>query len=316
MLSIINRFKEANKRNYKPYYKRKFIFNFFEYIMYFCIDNYLLIKQSYNLITDLNKLQELKKTSTLRNTMNRTNVFVFANGPSLKKLDFFKVKKYQEEGFKIFCVNSFIGDGTDLIFIPDYYVLSDPAFFGFYNELYENLGKEADKRIKEIKNNVNALKNNKDIKLFVPIQFYRMLDMNNEIFYFNDIEYIWFNKNVSNIIYPRSYISMTAYKALAIACFMGFKKIYICGFDNDYFKNITVDIENNLYYANMHFREQEDSKIRKVVHNEASNIAELLLVFSSLFEDLYKFPKDRIINLDNESLVDAFSKKHDLDVYI
>jgi hypothetical protein len=312
---FVNKLKNNIKRKYKPYYKRTFSFNLFDYMVYFLLDHYLLIKQLYLILSSKNKIKELKKTSLLRNAMNHTNAFVFANGPSLKKLDFFKVKKYQEEGFKIFCVNSFIGDGTGLIFIPDYYVLSDPAFFGFFNELYEILDKEADKRIEEIKNNINALKNNKDIKLFVPIQFYRKLDMDNEIFYFNDIEYRWFNKNVSNIIYPRAYLSMTAYKALAIACFMGFEKIYICGFDNDYFKNITVDIENNLYYTNMHFKEQGDSKIRKVTHSEASNIAELLLDFSSLFEDLYKFPKDRIINLDKESLVDAFSKKHDLDIY-
>lgn len=311
----VNKLKNNIKRKYKPYHKRKFSFSLFDNMIYFLLDHFLLIKYLYLIMSDVNKIKELKKTSFLRNTMKHTNAFVFANGPSLKKLDFFKVKKYQEEGFKIFCVNSFIGDGTGLTFVPDYYVLSDPAFFGFFNELYENLGKEADKRIKEIKNNINALKNNKDIKLFVPIQYHRKLDMDNEIFYFNDIEYRWFNKNVSNIIYPRAYLSMTAYKALAIACFMGFKKIYISGFDNDYFKNITVDIENNLYYTNMHFKEQGDSKIRKVTHSEASNIAELLLGFSLLFEDLYGFPKDRIINLDKESLVDAFSKKHDLDVY-
>jgi len=311
----VYKLKNNIKRKYKQYCKRKFSFNLLDYIVYFLLDHCLLLIRLYSILSSKSKIKELKKTSLLRNTMKHTSAFVFANGPSLKKLDFFKVKKYQEEGFKIFCVNSFIGDGTGLIFIPDYYVLSDPAFFGFYDELYENLGKEADKRIKEIKNNINALKNNKDIKLFVPIQFYGRLDLNNEIFYFNDIEYRWFNKNVTNIIYPRSYLSMTAYKALAIACFMGFKKIYICGFDNDYFKSITVDLENNLYYANMHFKEQGDDKVKKVLYNEASNVAELLLGFSSLFEDLYKFPKDRIINLDNESLVDAFSKKHDLDVY-
>jgi hypothetical protein len=247
--------------------------------------------------------------------MNHTSAFVFANGPSLKKLDFLKIKKYQEEGFKIFCVNSFIADGTDLIFIPDYYVLSDPAFFGFFNELYEIHGKEADKRVEEIKKNINALKKYKNIEIFIPIQFHGKLDMPNEIFYFNDIEYRWFNKNVSNILFPRFYLSMTAYKALSIASFMGFKKVYICGFDNDYFKHITVDAENDLYYLNDHFKEQEDSKIIKVTCNEALNIAELLHGFSSLFEDLYKFPKDRIVNFDSESLLDAFNKKHDLDVY-
>jgi len=315
MLSIINRFKEVIKRNYKPYYKRKFTFNLFTYIFYLFIDHYFLIRDLYKLLIDFNKLKELKKTNRLRNSMNHTSAFVFANGPSLKKLDFLKIKKYQKEGFKIFCVNSFIGDGIGLIFIPDYYVLSDPAFFGFFNELYEILGKEADKRVEEIKNNINVLKKYKDIKLFVQIQFYGKLDMPNEIFYFNDTEYMWFNKNVFNILFPRFYQSMTAYKALAVASFMGFKKIYICGFDNDYFKHITVDAENDLYYLNMHFKEQKDSKIRKVPYNEASNIAELLRSFSSLFEDLYKFPKDRIINLDSESLVDAFSKKHELDVY-
>jgi hypothetical protein len=45
------------------------------------------------------------------------------------------------------------------------------------------------------------------------------------------------------------------------------------------------------------------------------NVAEELLAYSRLFSDLYGFSKFDIVNLDPDSLTDAFPKFHNLDIY-
>ena len=109
---------------------------------------------------------------------------------------------------------------------------------------------------------------------------------------------------------------MTAYKALSIACYMGYEKIYVCGFDNSYFKSIFVDKDNNVYYNDEHYyspRRPIDLKYK--VSHEGRSVGELLYTHHFLFKQLEKYRGFPIINLDEESLVDAFKKHHDLDVY-
>ena len=121
---------------------------------------------------------------------------------------------------------------------------------------------------------------------------------------------------------------MTAYKALAIACYLGYSRIYVCGFDNDYFKSITASDSNELYYTDNHFyHTQKDGinedggdstgespyKVNKEI--EGNSTGELLYLHHFLFKHLEKFNKYEIYNLDKNSLVDAFSKHHNLDIY-
>jgi len=306
-MNIPKLIKKMLKGKYIQYHKRFFITNPLTYFNLFLLDHFMLI---YYYIKNYRAMfSEFKKTYRLKNSMRGYKAFVFGNGPSLKRLDFKKVSKYQSEyGFKVFCINSFIGDGKNIDLVPDYYVLSDPAYFGFSEGISEE-------RRLEIEKNLEALSNFSSIDIFIPINFYGKLNLPNQIYYFNDCEYRWLIKQATNILLPRGYLSMTAYKALAIACFMGFDKIYILGFDNDWIKSLIVDDKNNIWYKNLHFKEQADTGIHLVKNEEAKNIAELLLSFSYLFEDLYLFPKDKIVNLDPLGLVDAFSKNHELDIY-
>ncbi|GIU70248.1 MAG: hypothetical protein KatS3mg002_1484 [Candidatus Woesearchaeota archaeon] len=203
------------------------------------------------------------------------------------------------------CVNSYITSGNEEIVLPDIYVLSDPAFFGYT----QNITKEREKEIKKAIEKLNRL----NILCFIPVEF-RKRNILKNVLYFEDFEYRW-SKNVMDITKPRSYLSMTAYKALAISIYLGFQKIYICGFDNDWFKSIEVNEQNEIYYLNNHFVNQADSGLKKVDRYEANNLGELLYAHSFLFLDFYKFPRDRIINLDKSGLIDAFTKEHNLDVY-
>lgn len=45
------------------------------------------------------------------------------------------------------------------------------------------------------------------------------------------------------------------------------------------------------------------------------NVVDFFLDYSIMFADLYKFSKFNIINLDKNSFVDSFSKKHNIDIY-
>ena len=136
--------------------------------------------------------------------------------------------------------------------IPDFYVLSDPVYFGLDQELH------TEETLKEIKIDLELIEKN-NVTLFIPLKFKNKLNIKTNVYYFNDIELRRFNKNIIDITRPRNYLTMTAYKALSVACYLGFKKIYIAGFDNDYFKAIKVDKENRIYYKEEHYIEQWSS---------------------------------------------------------
>jgi hypothetical protein len=104
---------------------------------------------------------------------------------------------------------------------------------------------------------------------------------------------------------------MTGLKAMSIACYLGYKTIYICGFDNDQWTKIKVDKYNNIFMRGSHFYGNRryykfDHKIR---------VGSYLKKFAEIFENYELFKNYKIINLDKNSLISTFSKKHNLNVY-
>lgn len=260
-----------------------------------------VLSMGYYLIYILLQRDNLKKTKELKNIKKGLRCFVFANGPSMNLLDAKKIGQYQNSGFDVICVNSYLlSDMADTV-VPDYYVLSDPISFGASKNLVPDAVMDAQKKVIERVNDLN-------IPVFIPAQF-----TNNSLkhyYIFNDLE----NRFTSNInpIKPRGYLSMTAYKALAIACYLGYDTIFICGFDNNYFKTFSVDENNDIYYVDKHY--YDTGFKRNVRPNKGEGLGNLLWEHHLLFKNLELFKKYNIINLNKNSLVDAFSKKHDLDV--
>ena len=70
---------------------------------------------------------------------------------------------------------------------------------------------------------------------------------------FNDFETSWILSSNINPLYPRSFLTLSAYKALAIATYCGYDKVYICGFDNTYIRDLGCDENNKLYRIINHF---------------------------------------------------------------
>jgi hypothetical protein len=253
----------------------------------------------------------------LKNSMKGKEVFVFAGGPSINNLDPLKIKNYCEtNNSSVFCVNYFLNSVFAANSKIDYLVLSDPRSF--------------DMSVEESKL-ANSNLEKMDIKgVFVPEQLQDKLSKisTKKIFKFNDSETSHiFSKNINPTI-PRSYVSMTAYKALAIAIFMGFDKIYICGFDNTYLKDLGCDENNRLFRKSVHFytneiqgKDQENHKrenkqmLQSRKNLQERNITDEILANSRLFSDLYRFRKHPVFNLDADSLTDAFPKDLSLDIY-
>lgn len=245
---------------------------------------------------------ELKRTKELKNTKKGKKCFVFANGPSMNLLDIRKIERYQKSGFDVICVNSYIISEMAKTVIPDYYVLSDPVSFGASNNAVSDDIINAQKRQLFCLNNLN-------IPVFIPAQFSH--DLIKNYYIFNDFENR-FSKNIDPLK-PRGYFTLTAYKALAIACYLGYETIYICGFDNDYFKMISVDENNVVYYNNKHF--YDDGEKTKAISSCGNTISDLFWDNYLIFKQLELFNNYNIINLNKTGFVDAFSKKHNIDVY-
>ena len=247
---------------------------------------------------------KLKKTKVLKNTKKGKKCFVFGNGPSMNLLDIRKIEHYQKTGFDVICVNSYILSEMARTIVPNYYVLSDPTSF---NEGNRQVSEDFVDAQRQQIDYLNELK----IPVFIPAQFSK-LNLIKHYYIFNDVENR-FSKNI-NPLKPRGYLSMTAYKALAIACYFGYDTIYICGFDNDYFKTITVDENNDLYYIDKHYY---DNGIKdKTGPNAGKGLGNYLWEHHLLFKGLELFNHHNIINLNKNSLVDAFPKSHNLDVFV
>jgi hypothetical protein len=216
-----------------------------------------------------------------------------------------KLYQFKEHGkADMFCVNFFINSAFAIECPPDYWVLSDPYFFNF-----------------EFKRVQNAFENAKNVKkgILVPentrIPFSE--EMNKSFVEYNDIETSGVFSNNINPLYPRSYLSMSAYKALALALYFGYDKYYICGFDNTYIRTLGCDEENRIYRKDEHFDQNaypNDAK-KSFLNYTSRTVKDEIIAYSRLFSDLYRFSKHPVYNLDPDSLTDCFSKKVDIDLY-
>ena len=258
-----------------------------------------LLYARYYLSKVLLQRTEFNKTKSMEGTKKGQSCFVFANGPSMNLLDTEKVLQYQKNGMDVFCVNSYIiSDIADTV-VPDYYVLSDERFFTNTETIIPA-------------NQIIHKLYHADIPVFVPATFLKSIHLTNK-YIFNDFgEYPSYNINP---LKPRGYVSMTAYKALAIACFMGYSPIYICGFDNDQFKSISVDEHNEMWFEYAHYYDKIPMKQKASQFFTHGSLANYLLDCSRLFKSLELFKNYYIVNLNTRGLIDVFTKQHVLDIY-
>ncbi len=257
----------------------------------------------------------LARTKALEGTKRGRQAFVFATGPSLAKLDAAKVAAVKRErGIDVFGINFLLGTEFGKIVEPTHYVVSDPAQWTAAmaeSELAHLDEAEAARQrsafAASCRETWAALERVKP-QLFVPIH---ELASSPAAYGFCDAVDL-FSDNVRDITRPLGYRPWTAYKALSIACYLGYDRIYLGGVDNDAFKSLTVDRDNVKRSRYRHFYDAPDEY---QVFVGTDPIWEDLYYTALTFRSLEGFRRFPIVNLDPDSLVDAFPKAHDLDVY-
>lgn len=253
------------------------------------------------------RARDYRRLLELKGSRKGRIAFVLANGPSLTRISVPKFKKFVEDNnAEVFCINMFVNSDFARAVEPDYWVISDPYNFvendDYVRQTNENGVKIVRKAIFCANQHLRKFRQKTDLEM-IP---------------FCDTETSHVFSNNIDPTKERSYLSMTAYKALAVAGYMEYDRIYIAGYDNSYIRLLGCDEENRIYRLEHHFdyKSYPSDSTRQFLDFKNRKVADELLANVRLFTDFYKFRKLPIFNLDTESLTDAFPKTKSLDIYL
>lgn len=234
----------------------------------------------------------LSKTLSLSSSASNRSALVIGNGPSQGYLEASELNNFVKQGGETFCVNSWNLSVKLSEHVPSWMVFSDPFTF--------------DKKEPNADKLIDYLKNNSSIKIIVPtnmIKTIQEIGLLNQIFCFVDVELsIW--KSI-NPLFPRGYMSLTLYKALAWSIYLGYKSIGVIGMDNTLPRNIYNNEDNRVHLIENNAG-TDDSLIDVSTYH--SNVASYYYDVFKIFHHLSYFPNSNIFNLDPYSLTDRFRK--------
>ena len=242
----------------------------------------------------------LRQTRSLKATLGNRSALVLGNGPSIAKLDLVAVSSQQAVDLDVFVVNWFPLSELAKSITPNFIVLSDPAMAP---------SQVSDLRCCKL---WEYLSLHSEIKIVVPSSWSKYLDKestwSSRIIYFNDLGKEGLSKNIDPTK-PRGYLSLTVYKALAMASYLGYRDISILGVDNTMFQGLSVTQENELMIGDKHFyaKQRPDQNMSNFYPN---GVADFFYDISLCFLHLRRCfgHLGNVYNLDGDSLVDCFSK--------
>jgi len=248
------------------------------------------------------KPAKLSSLRLLKNSRRGKCALVIANGPSAERLRPNRVGELQSLGkLEVFVMNGFYKSGLNERIAPDHHVLSDPGHAPDASEFFEGLWLSISKGV----SNVFCPRTWKiDSRVVEP----------ERVVHFEDRSLELWSKNTSPLR-PRGYLSMTAYKALAIANYMGFKKIYVVGLDNSMFLAFEVDEDNRILQSPNHAGGSGGKAPAHLDGLFPGGVADYFYDLAFGAHQLKKlFGKYPIVNLDRASFTDTFTKFDELDL--
>ena len=124
-----------------------------------------------------------------------------------------------------------------------------------------------------------------------------------------------FSENTTNIFAPAGFYGLTALHALRLAKCLGYKKIYLCGFDNSYFKDFEIKDDGGMVIRHRHY------------YDDALGEFEVPCIYdrsSEFFFDGYRHFRylekitggsDIFVNIAKKTYTNAMERSFELDVY-
>lgn len=245
-------------------------------------------------------LKAKRDLKMIQNSKIDKTCLVIGGGPSINRLKWEKIKHLVDD---VIVTNNFHLTKLSSRITPDYICLSDP------NSFLASEGKRY-----QIRKQLWEFVQESGATVISPYFYrkYKFPKSTSKIF-FDDREFFTFNKNISPLK-PRAYSSMTFLKALAVAVFMGYRKIYIIGLDNTEFIGYEGNINNELFLNYRKFYGEQEIEIlsenRLNLDFFPDGLAGRFQSYSHLFGDLSLFQCFNIVNLDTESLITNFKKEN------
>ena len=243
----------------------------------------------------------LIKTWKLRGQRVGLKAIVVGNGPSQGFIDEAKLTKFKASGGELICINFWTENDILRKIIPTFMVTSDAVIFS--SKIPAHLVAKHERLM-------SFMLENKSILIGCPLERCGQIASifgSDRVFGFVDHELRMWSNNI-NPMYPRGYLSMTLYKALAIAIWLEYDKIYLIGMDNTYPRNIYCDEVNKYISHEVHAVAKSFALDQSALYE---GIGDVLMDAAILFYDVRKFKNEKIVNLDPYSLTDVFEKSRE-----
>ena len=254
-----------------------------------------IVRTIYSFKFNRNALRPIKK---LEGSRSEVKAIILANGPSVSRL-LSGTNKPDLKNFDLFVVNFFPLSDLGSTLLPKAIVLSDPLTHPLSNT-------EKNRKLWK------WIHCHENLEIFVPTSWFNYMKQSefaSRCIYFDDRTLVGWTKNISPIR-ARGYGSLTSYKALAIAYFLGYQRIGILGFDNTMFRAVHTNPQNRVFQGSHYFY---DEKVDLDVTDSLNiGISDYFYDTANSFAYLRFFKKSNIYNLDNQSLVDTITKIQDL----
>lgn len=248
------------------------------------------------------------------------DLIIVGTGPSLRRtltenLQFF-------DGKRTLCVNEFAHSEYFEKLRPDYYVLTDPAYWR----------KAQDVTIeKMIKKSVGIMKDGTAWKMTLLMnssarEWNYFMDLpeqnrNIDIVYFDNNTVSCF-RSLKLFFYKTNRAMPLLYNTLGVGIFlglnMGFRTIYVVGADHNWHEEIHVDKENILYWRNPHFSDEGELEYHPMYvdgyKNTTFKMHQILHSLSLSFqgyvelEEYSRFLGAKIYNASARTFIDAFER--------
>ena len=246
-----------------------------------------------------NQKMKLNQTRNLKNIKKGKSIILIASGPSSDSVMQRLIENDKHTKDKdLAVVNMFFESKYSTLLIPNYYFVSDPAFFeGKITGLDEYLCDHS------------------EINLVIPFTRDKV-GIPNRINYINNLMFYKKRKKLSPIkanLTPSSVV----FHAFAYLHYLGYYPIYVCGLDLSYHRSITVS-ENNEIYLNKEtlYGLRKNTSVAKDSNNvnlsnrqiTPRNMSEVLINEAVMLRDLKYFSGIGIINIGNDSTNDALPR--------
>lgn len=292
IMNIIKFFKKIHHNPYKKEFSTGVDIFFYRFIIKIIWIVYKL--KYYKQLSNTKKYIENYKKDVGR---NKKSVFVFANGPSLKDIDLKKIDYLcKSKKFDLICVNSYLSKSAHIA-KPTFAVFGDNVHFTGKDDQY---GKD-----------ISTCKD-LNIPYFLPAKYHGIT--NGTRFSFCGISNL-LSRNTSDITKPVGFYGVTAFFALALAKMLQYENIYICGFDNSYFKDFQVKENGDMVILHEHYYDDKSQNIE---------VPCLYKSTSEFFFDTYRhffylekifFEQKNMKNIAKKTYLSSVSINDSLDVY-